>query len=134
MIETMVGIVASSYRAGDLKRMAAAASAMLATIPGDRVAMQFLALALNQMGRGEAARQLLCQAAEHPAPPIQFCIVDVGEPAFVTSYREATRPDAGLHEAWQRIAILLAGYGYATAAEHARTAAATARRQPAANV
>jgi hypothetical protein len=108
--------------------MAVIARSMLATIPGDLVAMQFLGLALYQLGRIDAAHKVFIKVAHaldfepKPMPPTTL------ELAAVTNYREATHPNSGLADAWRRIGQILAGYGFRSAAEHAFRACRCARR------
>lgn len=127
MITALIDLWSSFHQAGNLSQMEAIARSMLAAIPDDTVALQFLGLSLYQMGRIDAARRVFrrvdekCRAGHPAAAPA------AGELATVTSYREATRAGSGLGEAWQHIALALTRFGFSNAAARAFQASRTAR-------
>jgi hypothetical protein len=128
MIPALIDLLGTFYQAGNPGQMAVIARSMLATMPGDLVAMQFLGLALYQLGRADAALRVFHKVAEafeferRVQPPTTL------ELATVTNYREATHPNAGLADAWHRIGQILTGYGFRIAAAQAFRAWRTARR------
>ena len=62
MISAMVDLLAGCYQAGNLDQMEAIARSLLAAIPEDTVALQFLGLALYLGGRLDDARQVFLRA------------------------------------------------------------------------
>jgi hypothetical protein len=119
MITALIDLLGTYYQAGNPGQMAVIARSMLATIPGDLVAMQFLGLALYQLGRHDAARRvfgLVARAFERSSTPRLPTTLEM---ASVTNYREATRPETGLTDAWHRIGHICREYGFAAAAEQA---------------
>ncbi|HMX16347.1 MAG TPA: hypothetical protein PKD29_05800 [Rhodocyclaceae bacterium] len=120
MISAMVDLLAGCYQAGNLDQMEAIARSLLAAIPEDTVALQFLGLALYLGGRLDDARLVFLRAVAPPRgqPPATTC-----EQAREASLRLATRPGSGLAGAWVRIAGILRDYGLREAARRARRAA-----------
>lgn len=122
MITALIDLLGACYQAGNPDQMEAIARSMLAAIPDDLVALQFLGLALYQMGREDDARQVFGDVEDKP-PQAEGRYPTTGELAVVTSYREALRPAAGLAEAWRRIAAVAARYGFRRTARRAYEAA-----------
>jgi hypothetical protein len=127
MITALIDLLATFYQAGNPGQMAVIARAMLATIPEDIVALQFLGLALYQLGRTEAAHRIFRKVAEKLDREPTAGRLTTLEPAAETNYREATQPAAGLGEAWQRIGLILWKYGFHKPAERAFEAARSSR-------
>lgn len=127
MITAFIDLLSDFYAAGNPGQMAVIARSMLETIPDDVVALQFLGLALYQLGRTEAARRVFRKVAEQFDREPRQKLPTTLEPASVTNYRVATEPASGLADAWQRIALLLARFGFARASERAGRASLAAR-------
>jgi Flp pilus assembly protein TadD len=127
VITALIDLMGSFYQAGNPGQMAVIARSMLATIPGDLVALQFLGLALYQLGQTEAALRIFRKVAEKAEAEAQPKLPTTLESAAVTNYREATGPASGLAEAWHRIGVILAKFGFHAAAERAFQAARQAR-------
>jgi hypothetical protein len=125
MITALIDLMGSFYQAGNLGQMAVIARSMLATIPGDVVALQFLGLALYQLGQVEAAQHLFRSVAEKTGVEPDSLETTM-ESASVANYREATQPASGLADAWDRIGTLLSKFGFPKAAERAFQAARSA--------
>ncbi len=130
MIPALIDLLGTFYQAGNPAQMAVIARSMLATIPDDLVALQFLGLALYQLGRTDAAHRVFRTAAEKFEVEPRGNRPTTLELAAVTNYREATRPSAGLAEAWHRIGLILSRYGFHGAAERAFHAWRSAKRTP----
>jgi hypothetical protein len=127
MITALIDLMGIYYQAGNLPQMAAIARSLLASIPNDIVALQFLGLALFQMGRVEAARQIFAKVAgAKGGMPIAKWLT-TGELATATVYREAISPASGLGDAWQHIAQTLYRFGFPQAAKQASHAAQLAK-------
>jgi predicted Zn-dependent protease len=99
---------------------------MLTAIPDDIVALQFLGLALYQMGRVDDARHAFKRvAARHTQQ--EPCSSETGcEPAHCATLRAATRAHSGLADGWYRIALALNKFGFNQAATRAFAAAVAA--------
>jgi hypothetical protein len=127
MITALIDLLGTFYQAGNPGQMAVIARSMLATIPGDLVALQFLGLALYQLGQTEAAHRIFRKVAEKSEMPPQPDLPTTLESAATTNYREATQPGSGLAEAWHRIGSIMSKFGFHNAAEQAFQASRTAR-------
>jgi tetratricopeptide (TPR) repeat protein len=127
VITALIDLMGTFYQAGNPGQMAVIARSMLATIPGDLVALQFLGLALYQLGQTEAAHRIFRRVAERAEAEAQADSPTGVEPAAVTNYREATGPASGLAEAWYLIGAILSRYGFRKAAERAFLASRVAR-------
>jgi hypothetical protein len=130
MIPALIDLLGTFYQAGNPGQMAVIARSMLATIPGDLVALQFLGLALYQLGRKDSAHRVFRTVAEkfefEPQPELDTTL----ELAAVTNYRQATQPGSGLAEGWHRIGLILSKYGFHRAADNAFLAWRKAKRTP----
>lgn len=126
MITALVDLLATFYQAGNLQQVEAITRSMLATIPNDLVALQFLGLALYRTGRHDEAYRAFGKAAARleRTPPMAYATSC--EQAASATYRKAVRVDSGLAEGWQQIADVLARLGFQKAASRAREAARTA--------
>lgn len=122
MISALIEFLAAYYQQGNVTGVMMVARNILDVIPDDIVAIQFLALALLQLGRREAAITLFHKAAGILNRKPLETKTSVCELASSTSYREATRPDTGLGEGWQRLGIVLHEFGFHRLAERARCA------------
>lgn len=127
MITALIDLMGTFYQAGNPGQMAVIARSMLATIPGDLVALQFLGLALYQLGQTEAAHRIFRRVAEKAEAQAQADSPTTVESATATNYREATRPASGLADAWYVIGAILSRYGFRKAAERAFQASRAAR-------
>lgn len=129
MISALIDLLGQFYQIGDVPQMETIARSMLASIPDDLVALQFLGLALYQMGRLDSARRVFSRVADkfEKQPSSAFPVATVIEPASNASYREATRPGSMLAEGWYRIGLALNRFGFDKSAIHAFQAAITAR-------
>jgi tetratricopeptide (TPR) repeat protein len=130
MIPALIDLLGSFYQAGNPGQMAVIARSMLATIPGDLVALQFLGLALYQLGRTDAAHRVFRTVADKFEVEATSELATTLELAAVTNYRQATQPGSGLAEGWHRIALILSRYGFHSAAERAFQAWLAAKRTP----
>jgi hypothetical protein len=126
MITALIDLLGTFYQAGNPGQMAMIARSMLATIPDDIVALQFLGLALYQLGRIEASRRIFRKVAEDLETEPRADLATTLEPAATTNYREATQPNSGLGEAWYRIGSISSRFGFHNAAERAFQASRTA--------
>jgi hypothetical protein len=126
MVTALIDLMGTYYYAGNLGQMEAMARSILAAIPEDIVALQFLGLALYRMGRMEAARQVFIRVAARLGRAKRAKFVTTGELASAKVYREATSPASGLGEAWQHIAQALHSFGFNRAAARAQHASLTA--------
>jgi tetratricopeptide (TPR) repeat protein len=129
MISALVEYLAIFYQAGDLAQVEVIARSMLAAIPDDIVALQFLGLALYQLGRTDQAYRLFKRVA------LRQDRRDVADPtvcehASDASYREATQAYSGLAEGWSRIAVVLTKFGFHKQAASALAAASASRGSP----
>jgi hypothetical protein len=131
MIPAMVDLLAGFYKTGHLDRMEAIARSMLVSMPDDVVALQFLGLALYLKGRMDDAYRTFKRASARfgDASPAAS-LPTTCESAASVSYREATRPDSGLADGWQRIAEILARFRFHKTAARALAAALAARSGP----
>ena len=127
MIPAMVDLLAVFYQTGNLVRLEAVARSMLAAIPNDAVALQFLGLALYLTGRIEDSYRVFKRVAapfgDSPALPLETTC----EMAAAVSYREAVRPNSGLADGWKRIAEILGEFRFHKAAARAFKAAQATR-------
>lgn len=127
MISALIDYLAIFYQSGNLEQMEVIARSMLAAMPDDIVALQFLGLALYQMGRTDVAYQMFKRAASRLDYQGDGSDPTICEPASVVSYREATRAHSGLADGWYRIALALDKFGFHKPATRAFDAALAAR-------
>ncbi|HZV55229.1 MAG TPA: hypothetical protein VFF82_09835 [Rhodocyclaceae bacterium] len=119
MITALIDLMGAYYQAGNLPQMAVIARSILASIPEDVVALQFLGLALYQMGRIEAARHVFKRVCTKSNAVLTNDLVTTGESAATTILRLAKAPASGLSEAWQHIAHAMHSLGFGNAATQA---------------
>lgn len=128
MIAALVNLLATFYQTGDLQQMETIARSMLAAIPNDLVALQFLGLALYRMGRRDEAYQAFRKVAARLERTPGTTYPTTCEQATSVSYREAIRASSGLAEGWQQIAGVMARLGFQKAAIRACKSAQTRKR------
>lgn len=129
MIATLIELLGSCYQSGNFAQVETIARSMLSAIPNDIVALQFLGLALYQLGRVDEAHRVFHRVADKSATELPRHDPAICEPAVVTSYREATRAGSGLAEAWCRIATVMQRLGFHKPALRAFRASLKARTQ-----
>ena len=127
MIPVLVEYLATFYQTGNLVQLEVTARSLLAAVPNNVVALQFLGLALYQMGRVDDARLTFKRVAATPDQQEQGDGRGVCEPAHVTVFRAATRAHSGLADGWYRIALALKGFGFHSPAARAFKAGLAAR-------
>lgn len=119
MITAMIDLMGAYYQAGNLQQMAVMARSILTAVPNDLVALQFLGLALYQMGRIEAARRVFARVSTLADRQAANDLPTTGETAATTVYRQARAPASGLGEAWQQVAHAMRRLGFRQAAARA---------------
>jgi hypothetical protein len=125
VITALVGCLAMFCQAGDMRQLELVARNMLAAIPDDIVALQFLGLALYGMGRiDDSYRAFKRVAAQQDRP--EAAAGGVCETAAAAILRTATQAHSGLAEGWYRIAILMADFGLHKPARRALSSALAA--------
>lgn len=127
MIPALIDLMGACYQAGNPNQMAVIARSILTSIPEDVVALQFLGLALYQMGRIEAARQAFSRVRARPNMRRKFDHATTEEKAATTLYRVASAPASGLGDAWQHIALAMRRLGFRSAAARAYQTSLVAR-------
>lgn len=115
------------YQTGNLEQVEVISRSMLAAIPDDLVALQFLGLALYQMGHLDEAYRIFMKAVAKLNQHESVGDESSCELAGVVSYREATRAQSGLADGWHRIGQVLNNFGFHKLALRALEAEATAR-------
>ena len=130
MIAALVDLLAISYQAGDMAQLEAIARSMLAAIPDDIVAVQFLGLALYQTGHINKAYETFKRLASDNRPLETGDAALTCEFASTVSYRLATQAYSGLADAWYRIALVLRRFDLPQAASRALAASSAARPSP----
>jgi hypothetical protein len=126
MISVLVDYLAAFYQTGNLNQVEVIARSLLAAVPDDLVALQFLGLALYQMGRVADAHLAFKRVAARQDQEEVWDSSNVCEPAHVATLRAATRAHSGLADGWRRIALLLNGFGFHKPATRAFAAAMAA--------
>jgi tetratricopeptide (TPR) repeat protein len=127
MITALIDLMGIYYQSGNLNQMGVIARSILAAIPGDVVALQFLGLALYRMGDIEAARRVFSKLYTKADEAKSEVLVTTGELASATMLRLARSPASGLGDAWQSIAHALTKLGFKSAATQAYEASVAAR-------
>lgn len=127
MISLLVEYLSIFYQTGDTAQLAVIARSLLAAIPDDVVALQFLGMALYQMGRIDDAYRAFKRVAIKQDQEAMIDGSSVCESASVVSYREATHMHSGLADGWYQIAQILNKFGFQKPARRAYEAAAAAR-------
>lgn len=127
MISLLVEYLAIFYQAGDAEQLAAIARSLLAAIPGDVVALQFLGMALYQMGRVGDAYRTFEEVAIKLDQGVFENSISTCELASAISFREATIPHPGFAAGWLQIAQVLKRFGFQRLADRAQESAAAAR-------
>ncbi len=127
MISALVDYLARFYQDGNLTQVEAITRSMLAAVPDDRVALQFLGLTLFQQGYLDDAQKTFERVAADQDHEAAWDARRVCEPAHVASFRAATRMHSGLAEGWYQIALALNSFGFQKPASRAFQAALAAR-------
>lgn len=128
MINSLLELLGAFYQSGNLGQMELMARNLLHTIPGDIVALQFLGLALHQMGRTRDAYAVFRKAAAlDRISVLRARGTGAIESASVALYRAATRPGSRLAEAWSQLGHVVAQYGFRDLAGRAMRAAQRTR-------
>lgn len=127
MISTLIGSLAMFFQAGDLAQVEIVARSILSSIPEDLVALQFLGLALYQMGRTREAQEVFAKVPASLEQHEQWNGSGICRPAEAETFRVATQANSGLTEGWNRIAHLLTMFGFPKPASRALAAASAAR-------
>jgi tetratricopeptide (TPR) repeat protein len=112
LIATLITMLGTFYQSGNFAQIETIARSMLSAIPNDIVALQFLGLALYQLGRIDDARQVFQRIETFSPAELRNHGLISSEPAAVTSYREATRRGSGLADAWRQISEVLERLGF----------------------
>jgi thioredoxin-like negative regulator of GroEL len=123
MISTLVQSLALFFQSGDLVQVEVIARSILSSIPEDLVALQFLGLALYQMGRTDEARDVFAKVPASLEQHENWTGTGVCKPAEAETFRVATQAHSGLTEGWKRIALLLTMFGFQKQAVRASEAA-----------
>ena len=126
MISLLVDWLAVCSQTGDLAQVEVIARSMLSAIPEDLVALQFLGLALYQMGRVDEARRVFARVPASLDQHEQWDGLTICEPAGIATFRAATRAHPGMADSWNRIALILAKFGFHKQALRAAEAASKA--------
>jgi hypothetical protein len=112
LITALVDCLAAFCQTDNMRQVEVIARSMLAAIPDDIVALQFLGLALYRMGRIDDARRAFVRAeARQTLPDVSAGNSSACETAGSATMRAATRAHSGLAESWYRIAQILTGFG-----------------------
>jgi len=127
VISLLVEYLSIFYQTGDPAQLAVIARSLLAAIPDDLVALQFLGMALYQMGRIDDAYLAFKRAAMKQDRDAIVAASSVCESASTISYREATGTHSGLADGWFQIAQILKKFGFEKPSKRAYEAAASAR-------
>jgi len=127
MILALVDYLSIFYQTGNLTQVEVIARSILAAVPEDVVALQFLGLALYQMGRLDDAHLAFKRVAARPDQEAPGNDRTACEPADVAIYRAATRAHSGLADGWYRIALVLNRFGFHHPAARAFNAALASR-------
>ncbi len=127
MIPAFVEYLATFHQTGNSVQMEVIARSLLAAVPNNVVALQFLGLALYQMGRVDDARQTFKRVAatldhQEKSDGCGDC-----ESAHAAVFRAATRAHSGLADGWDRIAVALNKFGFHKPAARAFKAGLTSR-------
>lgn len=131
MTLALIDLLAIYYQNGNFELMEIVASTMLAAVPDDPVALQFLGLAFHVKGRTEDACKIFNYFASISDVTSRPQSLDTScELASSASYQAAVRPGSGLAAGWGRIARLCNSLGYPRLELRARQAEATSLQQP----
>lgn len=127
MISVLLDYLANFYQTGNLAQVEVIARTMLAAVPDDVVALQFLGLALYQMGRVDDAQRTFKKVSATLGRQQEWQGNADCEPAHAAIYRQATRAHSGLADGWYRIALVLNKFGFHSPATRAFKAALSSR-------
>ncbi len=127
MIPALIDYLTIFYQTGNLAQVEVIARSILTAVPKDVVALQFLGLALYQMGRVDDARHEFKRVAAMLEQQEEWDGRAVCEPAHVAIFRAATRAGSGLADGWYRIGLALNVFGLHKSAARAFESAIAAR-------
>ncbi len=96
MISALVECLATFHQSGNIAQVEVIARTMLAAMPDDPVALQFLGLSLYQTGRIAEAQQVLERVARRMGRPREANAHDECESTEAATFRAATRVHPGL--------------------------------------
>lgn len=117
MISTLIELLGNFYARNDIANFEAIARSLLAAIPNDQVALQFLGLAYYRTGRVKDAMVIFDRVVRPPAstPDAQPVPSSSDRPfadsAAAVCYREATRPSQELARTWYDLGTTLLAVG-----------------------
>ncbi len=131
MISALVELLGNFYARNDFTNFEAVARSLLATIPNDQVALQFLGLVYYRTGRVEDAIEVFDQVQRQPAvgdagPVAGSASATHVETAAEVCYQEATRNNAQLARTWYDVGTTLLALGKLKQAVRAFRSALTA--------
>ncbi len=126
MISAMVDYLATFYQFGNLAQVEVIARSLLAAIPDDTVALQFLGLALYQTGRVDDAHRVFERVATQMDQMEKWDDLTGCEPTHIATFRSATRVHSGLADGWYQITLAMDMFGYSKPATRAFEAALAA--------
>jgi hypothetical protein len=118
MISALVECLATFQQGGNIAQVEVIARTMLAAMPDDPVALQFLGLALYQAGRIAEAQHVLGRVARRMGRPREPDAHDC-ESTEAATFRAATQVHPGLADGWYRIALVMDEFGFHHSAEAA---------------
>lgn len=127
MISTLVELLGDFYARNDFANFEAIARSLLATIPNDQVALQFLGLVYYRTGRVDDAIEVFEQVQRQPAPSDKPP-TDADSAAEVC-YQEATRHNPKLAKTWYDVGTTLLALGKLKQAVRAFRSALSAQPQ-----
>lgn len=129
MTQAMIDLLAICCQNGNLEMMETVARSMLAAVPDDIVAWQFLGLTLYMKGRPDDAMRVFRTFAKVAARRSSRLATSC-ELAATASYHLATQAGSGLTKGWAGIAKILTQIGFKRHAANARKAALSAGGRP----
>lgn len=119
MITALAECLATFHQSGNIAQVEVIARTMLAAMPDDPVALQFLGLALYQTGRIAEAQQVLERVATRTGRPTDANTHCDCESTAAATFRAATRVHPGLADGWYRVALVMDQFGFHQSAEAA---------------
>ena len=126
MITALVDCLAASCQTGNIAQVEALARSMLAAIPDNAVALQFLGLAFYQTGRVDDAHRVFEQVANQIDSKGEWDNCVDPRSVHIATFRAATQVDSGLAEGWRQIVLALTKFGFKKLATRAYAAASEA--------
>jgi hypothetical protein len=111
MLRTLFQMLGDNYGQTRLRDVEVIVRSILAAVPGDATALQFLGLVYYRTGRRPDALRAFARAASAPDPGEVFFDRNCFS-AAAACQREAQRPSSGLAFAWYDMGVSLAELGY----------------------